>query len=214
VLFDDMFVDLGVDSEAAVKDLGVEIGTPAVFGSPIAFQGENIVGPSMDNRVAGTLQVALARGMGDAGNKPNLTLISTVQEEIGMKGAAAAAARCKDFDWIVNIDVGLTGDIPGTAKDHIDTTLGKGPIIVYKDFSIHYSSELITRLEGIATKHDIPVQKAVFKNYRTDGMSFFMAGVPTCTIAIPCRYTHTNFETVRACDLMNALALLTALLVP
>jgi endoglucanase len=207
ILFGDLFVDLGVDSFEEVIDLGIDIGTPAAFGSPVAQFGRNIVGKAMDNRIAGTIQTFLAEELIKMENKPHITLISTVQEELGMKGAAAASKYSK-FDGVINIDVGLTGDIPSSQEDHLPTKLGGGPILVYKDFSIHYSYQLIKELENSAKKNQVPLQKAVFKNYNTDGMYFFMHGYPTVTLAIPCRYTHTNFETVRLKDIQNTLSLL------
>jgi endoglucanase len=207
VLFRDLFVDLGVNSYEEVLDLGLDIGTPAAFGSPIEQFCENIVGKAMDNRIAGTIQTFLAMELQKMEKKPRVTLISTVQEELGMKGAAVASKYSK-FDGVINVDVGLTGDIPSSQEDYLPTKLGGGPILVYKDFSIHYSHQLIKELEITAKKNHLPLQKAVFKNYNTDGMFFFMQGYPTVTLAIPCRYTHTNFETVRLTDIEQTLSLL------
>jgi putative aminopeptidase FrvX len=211
ILFSDLFVDLGVDSSKEIHELGIDIGTPAVFATPIVQMQQNVVGKAMDNRVALAIQCILAREIIEMDSKPNLTFISTVQEELGMKGAAAAA-KYFNFDEVINLDVGLTGDIPSSEKDYLPTKLGKGPIIVYKDFSIHYSYSLIQRIEETARKNDIIIQKAVFKNYNTDGMYFFMEGIPTSTIAIPCRYTHTNFETLRLSDIKNTISLVLGLL--
>lgn len=207
VVFDDMFIDLGLDSRDAVKALGIDIGTDAVFAAPLVQRQENIVGPSMDDRVAGTLQCMLARNLNENEDRPNLTLISSVQEEIGMKGAAAAAKKI-DCDAAIVVDVGLTGDIPTSKNDYMETKLGGGPTIVYKDFSIHYAPDLINKLEKKAEKSKIPFQKGIFKNYNADGVHFFQQGIPTALLAIPCRYTHTPFETVRLSDLMNTFNLL------
>lgn len=212
--FDDMFVDLGVDDASAVRDLGIDVGTPAVFGSEVHTIGSNITGPSMDNRVAGTLQCAVARAVARArGTRPSVTLVSTVQEEIGMKGAAAAA-RDLDIDHAIIIDVGLVGDIPPSKNDHLDTRLGKGPIVLFKDSGIHYDQARIDAFLDIASRRGIPVQRGVFKNYQTDGAHFFMNGIPASVVAVPCRYTHTHFETVRAADLVTTFRLLEAALLP
>jgi len=212
VLFNDLFIDLGVESIDDVIDLGLDIGSPAVFGTPVMQIGKNVVGKAMDNRVAGTIQTFLGKLLQEKNNRPKVTLISTVQEEIGMKGAAAAAKEFSDYDGVINIDVGLTGDIPSSSDDYLPTRLGAGPILVYKDFSIHYSYSLIQKFEKSARKEQISYQKAVFKNYNTDGMYFFMQGCPTITVAVPCRYTHTNFETVRLIDIRHTLSLLTTFL--
>ena len=207
VLFEDMFVDMGVSSIEDIQNLGIEIGTPAIFKPSIEQLHKNIVGPSMDNRVGSAIQTLIAKKLIDDDKKPNLTLISTVQEEIGMKGAAAAA-NSKEFDGVINIDVGLTGDIPPSVYDYLPTQIESGPILVIKDFSVHYSHSLLTTIESTAKQSSIPIQRAVFKNYNTDGMYFFMSGQPTVTIGVPCRYTHTNFETVNLDDITNTINLI------
>ena len=211
ILFNDMFIDLGVSSFEEVIGLGIDIGTSAVFHSSVYQLQNNIIGPSMDNRVGSTIQTILAENIKKGSILPNLTLISTVQEEIGMKGAAAAAKN-GDFDGVINLDVGLTGDIPPSKADHIPTKLGSGPILVIKDFSIHYSHLLLTSVETLAIQEKIPYQKAVFKNYNTDGMYFFMNGHSTITVSVPCRYTHTNFETINISDVENTIKLIEAIL--
>jgi putative aminopeptidase FrvX len=211
VLFDDLFVDLGVNSAEEAKSLGIDIGTSAVFDTPLQRFQDNIVGPSLDNRVGSLIQTILAESIGNLENSPKITLISTVQEEIGMKGASSAADY-STFDAVINLDVGLTGDIPSSHNDFLPTQLGSGPILVVKDFSVHYSFPLLTFIEKQAVNSGIPIQKAVYRNYNTDGMHFFMRGHPTVTIGIPCRYTHTDFETVRFMDIEHTLDLLMKLI--
>ena len=207
VLFDDLFVDLGVNSIDDVRNLGIDIGTSAIFDTPLRKFQNNIVGPSMDNRVGSLIQTVLAKSIEKLDNSPEITLISTVQEEIGMKGASKAADY-STFDAVINLDVGLTGDFPSSHNDFLPTKLGSGPILVIKDFSIHYSFPLLSFIEKQAIKNKIPFQKAVYKNYNTDGMHFFIRGQPTVTLGIPCRYTHTDFETVRIGDIEHTLELL------
>ena len=160
VLFDDLFIDIGVNSAEEVKNLGIDIGTSAIFDTPLQMFQENIVGPSLDNRVGSLIQTLLAESLGTIDQKPKITLISTVQEEIGMKGASKAADY-SNFDAVINLDVGLTGDIPPSQNDFLPTRLGSGPILVIKDFSVHYSFPLITFIEKCAKKYEIPYQKAV-----------------------------------------------------
>ena len=211
--FKDLFVDIGVSTKQEAVELGVDIGTPAVFDIGVMKVQKNVVGPSMDNRIGLVVQSLLLEDLIKLDKKPNLTLISTVQEEMGLKGASAAA-KSDRFDAVIVLDVGLTGDIPGTEKDFIPTSLGKGPIIVYKDFSVHYHDSLIKEIERLADTKTIPIQKAIFKNYRTDGELFVMEGHPTVMLAIPCRYTHTYFETVRKEDILNMVKLIIHLITP
>src|SRR5215216_3808045 len=68
-------------------------------------------------------------------------LASTIQEENGLIGAASVMDAI-DVDLCINLDVGLTGDIPGPDKRDFPSKLGAGPIVVYQDMTAHYSRKL------------------------------------------------------------------------
>jgi endoglucanase len=139
-----------------------------------------------------------------------LVLACTVQEEIGLIGAAGVAAT-ERFDAAIAVEIGLAGDIPGVATRSMPTALGRGPLLVHKDALVHYDHKLTARLEEVAHRNQIPIQHAVFGSFGSDGAAFMKADIPAALIAFPGRYTHTPFETGHMDDIEALVEWLAAL---
>ena len=131
-------------------------------------------------------------------------------EELGAKGAAAVA-KDLSVDAAIILDIGLADDYPGT-KGEAGVALGKGPVVVIKDNAMHYSHELVQRIIKTAEKERIPIQRAVFHNYMTDGVQFASQGQVVAVLAVPCRYSHSAFETISLLDVDMTIHLLMKLL--
>ena len=138
-----------------------------------------------------------------------LTLACTVQEEIGLIGAAAVAAQ-EQFDAAIAVEIGLAGDIPGVPDRAMPTRLGGGPLLVHKDSLVHYDHRLTAQLERVALENHIPIQHAVFGSFGSDGAAFMKADIPAALVAFPGRYTHTPFEMGNLADMENLVAWLCA----
>ncbi|MBW3634530.1 MAG: M42 family peptidase [Chloroflexi bacterium] len=208
--WNDWFVDIGVRSRDDVESLGIGPGARVIWNPETRRIGRNITGKAMDDRAALAIATAageLLAGRDDLGYE--VWLASTVQEENGLLGAASLADEIS-FDCAIALDVGLTGDIPGPDKRDFPSRLGAGPIIVYQDASCHYSRRLTDKLLGIAKAEEIPVQRAVFQNYGSDGAALIRRGVETALVTYPTRYTHSPIETVDETDLQYTVNLLAA----
>ncbi|MHA2141493.1 MAG: M42 family metallopeptidase [Candidatus Thorarchaeota archaeon] len=207
-LYSEIFLDIGASSAEEVAERGVHVGTPVVYDTELKQNGHNIVGKSIDDRVGLAMMVVLAEEFSKLpeNKRPTLTFVSTVMEELGAKGAASAAKNL-DVDGVIILEIGLADDHPGTDGE-AGVALGKGPVIVIKDTQLHYSHEMIERLVAAAEKNNIPFQRAVYHNYATDGLQMAMQGQMVSTLGIPCRYSHSSFETMRLEDVENAIQLL------
>ncbi len=206
--YSEIFLDIGAASDVEVEERGVHIGTPVLYDTVLRQHGHNIVGKSMDDRVGLTMMLVLAEEFSKLAEKerPTLTFVSTVMEELGAKGAASVAKNL-DVDGVIILEIGLADDHPGTDGE-AGVALGRGPVIVVKDSQLHYSHEMIERLVATAKKNSIPVQRAVYHNYATDGLQMVMQGQKVSTLGIPCRYSHSSFETLNLTDVENAIQLL------
>jgi endoglucanase len=129
-----------------------------------------------------------------------VSLVATVQEEIGVVGAAALAAQHR-FSGAIVVESGLTGDVPGVGQTAMPVRLGGGPGLVHKDSLVHYDHALTRRLEQVASGAGVSVQHAVFGSFGSDGVSYMRGGTPTALVTFPTRYTHTPFETVDETDI-------------
>jgi endoglucanase len=199
--YDEIFLDVGEASEADVSQRGVRIGDPAIYDSRLERMGRNWVGKAIDDRVGLTIMIETARMLSrlDVSERPSVTFVSTVMEELGAKGAAAIADEL-DVDGVIVLDIGLADDYPGTSGE-ANVSLGEGPVVVIKDNQIHYSHQLNKLVYQAAQNRGIPVQRAVYHNYATDGQKIASRGQRVSAIGIPCRYSHSSFETIRPEDL-------------
>ncbi len=82
--------------------------------------------------------------------------------------------------------------------------------MVYQDSTCHYSRRLSDALVETARAESIPVQRAVFQNYGSDGAALIRRGIDTALLAYPTRYTHSPIETVDEADVRHAVDLLVA----
>ena len=209
--WNDLFVDCGFRSREEAEGRGVHAGCRAIWNPPTRRLGERlIVGKAMDDRAA--LAIATAIGERLAGRDDlayEVWLASVVQEENGLIGASSVFDALP-ADVCINLDVGLTGDIPGPDPVDFPCKLGAGPILVHQDSSCHYSRRLIARLVDLASEQSIPVQQAVFQNYGSDGAALIRRGVETALLTYPTRYTHSPIETVDEDDLERCVALIVA----
>lgn len=191
--WDDFWVDTGL-SYGELLGRGVTPGTRVIWDATTVQMGHHIVGKALDDRVPLAVITEVLRRVPKEELRCELTLACTVQEEIGLIGASAIAAR-ESFDAAIAVEIGLAGDIPGVSYRAMPTRLGSGPLLVHKDAWVHYDHALTTKLEEVARNAGIPIQHAVFGSFGSDGAAFMKADIPSALVAFPARYTHTPFET-------------------
>jgi len=139
--------------------------------------------------------------------------VFTVQEEVGMRGAAPAAFAIEP-DIGIALDVTVASDIPGIQEEHYVTRLGKGVAIKVMDESAISDRGLVDWCVATAKKNKIPYQLELLPCRGTDAESIQRTrqGVKTVVLSVPTRYVHTTVESVHKNDLKAAEDLLKALL--
>lgn len=206
--WDDVFVETGLSREELTEQ-GVRIGTRIVWDAPLRSMGRLLVGKALDDRLGIAVLVALARGLDRERLRYDVTLAATVQEEIGLLGAASLAGGERSYDIGFILDNGLAGDIPTVSVEHMPVRLGGGPALVHRDSSAHYSRRLLAELRATADRAGIPVQDAVLYHYASDGSNLIRQGIETALIAPPIRYSHSPFEAVDPADVAATVRLFT-----
>lgn len=199
--WNDVWVDTGLSHDELIAR-GVTPGTRVVWDSTTEQWGRHVVGKALDDRVPIAIATELVRRVPRAQLKWDVTLAATVQEEIGVVGAAALAAR-ERFDAAIIIEIGLAGDVPNVGLNAIPVKLGGGPTLVHKDSLVHYDYGLTSALERCAADAGIPLQHAVFGSFGSDGASFMRADIPAAMMCFPARYTHSPFEMGHLDDIEN-----------
>jgi endoglucanase len=134
--------------------------------------------------------------------------VSTVQEEVGLRGATTSAYGIHPTVGIA-VDVCHATDTPGNDKKQVgDVRLGSGPVL-FRGPNIN--PRVLDRLRETAEVHEIPVQvRGTPRATGTDAnvMQLSRDGVATGLIGIPNRYMHSPVEVVDLDDLDQAARLL------
>jgi endoglucanase len=193
------WVETGL-THAELLRAGVTPGTRVIWQAETVQRGPLITGKALDDRASLAVMTQLIAQAPRKQLRWDVTLACTVQEEIGLIGATALAAR-ERFDAIIIVEIGLASDVPGLRADTLPAQLGQGPALVHKDSAVHYDHALTQALEHAAASARIPIQHGVYSSFGSDGVSFMKADMPTAMMTFPARYTHTPFETAHSGDL-------------
>ncbi len=205
---DKHFIDVGATGR---DDVPVAVGDAAGFFRPFEAQGSRLTAKSMDDRIGCVVAIEALKRLDRSQMNHDLTIVFSVQEEVGTRGAQAAANRLLP-DVGIALDVTLTGDIPEARSMNVG--LGKGAAIKVKDSGMIAHAGLVRLMRQRAEEAGITYQLEVLDGGSTDARSMQIAG-PGCAagcISIPCRYVHTQSETVDAADVESSIELLVAIL--
>jgi tetrahedral aminopeptidase len=208
--FEQMFIDFGVSER---RTCPVRVGDMAVFERPYQELGQRLIAKALDDRIGVAILIDTIRQIHrqSLSSPHELNFVFSVQEEVGARGAAAAAFGI-DPDLGLAIDVTGTGDIPKGLK--MEVSLGKGPAVKVRDQGMLADPRLVRWMFHTAEDAGIPYQTEILELGWTDAKAIQLtrAGVPAGCISIPARYIHTPSEMVDFDDANNAVRLLVELL--
>jgi tetrahedral aminopeptidase len=213
VALNELWIDVGAESDREVHDRGIRIGDPIVFHPNFVQMSENtVLSKAVDNRAGCAVLVQAAEHLKSRHLDYTLYLVAAVQEEIGSRGAKVAAQALQP-DMAVVIDTLPAAD-PVTPPQQATAECGKGPVIRTMDVSSTgqgtiYSRKIRGRIIEVAEKHAIPYQRDIFRTW-TDASTIHVAGrgIPTGGIFIPRRYSHSPAELIKWPDVENTARLL------
>lgn len=199
------FVDLGLPFDD-VKER-VRLGDSITMDRSFMQVGNRFTCKAMDDRVAVFVMIEALKAAPK--HEVDLYAVATVQEEVGLRGAAASGWSVQP-DIAVAIDITLANDIPGIADtDHV-TRLGEGAAIKVMDSSLICHPKVVDHFRTLAEQHSIPHQIEVLPMGGTDAGAIqrLHGGIPSFTLSIPTRYVHTVNETVDQSDVQACIDLL------
>jgi len=203
---DKHYIDVGATNR---EDNAISVGSAANFVRPFVAQGNRWIAKSMDDRIGCVVAIETMRRLEISPH--DIYFVFSVQEEVGTRGAQAAANALLP-DVGIALDVTTSGDTPEAATMAVE--LGAGPAIKVKDSGMIAHAGLVKRMKETAKAANIPYQLEVLDGGSTDARSIQIAG-PGCAagcISIPTRYVHSQSEIVDQSDVENSVRLLVALL--
>ena len=206
----DQLVDVGAADREAAAEV-VEVGDPITFSSTVEeLMGEKVAARGIDNRVGTYTAIEGLRRAAARDVDATVYAVSTVQEELGKKGAMMVTDRL-DVDAALVVDVTHAGDYPKAPTDKTgDVALGDGPVVGRGSANHPVISQLARKA---ATDADIDVQLQAAGSFTgTDTDEFYVSsgGVPSLNVSVPNRYMHTPVEVVDRTDVEGVADLLAA----
>ncbi len=197
-----------------IKDLWIDIGAQdrrrrsarnyVAVGDPVTLElgfdtlrNDIVAGPGMDNRVGvWVVMPGTEAGRGSQAASRRLFGVSTVQEEIGLRGARTAPSPSRR-----KLASPSTSRTPPTARRSTKiqfgrVKLGKGPV-VYRGPNVN--PIVFQRLTELAKQHDIPIQPngiSVPASNDANVLQLTRGGTAAGIVAIPNRYMHSPVEMV------------------
>lgn len=208
----DMFIDIGAKSrEEAMEKFGVRPGLPVSYHSE--FTDLNGTGRYLarawDDRVGlAVITEVLQRLQGES--PPNrVQVAATVQEEIGLRGAAVVYDAFRP-DIVINLEIGIAADFPlKTSPKEAQGRLGAGPSIFVYDASMVPNQKYVDWIIDLARTHGIPYQFESVSGYGEDGsvLQRSGAGVPSVNLGVTTRYGHSQLGVIELSDYRNLVEL-------
>jgi endoglucanase len=206
--FQDIWIDIGArdrkDAEALVTS-----GDPVTFDLTVREMRNGLVtSPGLDDKVGVWTVMEALRLLHGRPLEASVYFVSTVQEEIGLRGATTSAYGIHPTVGIA-VDVCHATDTPGNDKKLVgDTRLDSGPV-VFRGPNIN--PHVFERMTEAARQAEIAIQvRGVPRATGTDANAIQLSreGVATGLIGIPNRYMHSPVEIVSLEDLERAARLL------
>lgn len=191
----------------------VNVGDRAGFATKFRRVGPSIMAKSIDDRIGVATLIELFK---HAPANIDLCAAFSVQEEIGLRGAKVAAQYFKP-DMAIAIDSTPAYDMPvydESENTRYNTKLGLGPAIYIADGLTLHNPRLVRFLSEVGDAEKIPYQFRQPGGGGTDsgGIQRTLAGVPTVSVSVPHRYTHSPLSVSRIDDWKNTINLLHAAL--
>jgi putative aminopeptidase FrvX len=208
----DFYIDLGMDAAKAKRT--VEVGDFVVMNEPFEDLPTCYMSKAVDNRFACFLAIEAVRAIAKSrggGHECELVVAFTTQEEVGLRGAMAAA-QAIGADVGLGLDVTICADTPGVPEPDRVTKMGDGAGVMFMDSSMISDRDLAEELCSIAKKNKIKYQRCILPRGGQDGAGIQRSGHGVKVAALVCgtRYVHTITEMINKKDLQATIDLLVA----
>lgn len=209
-------IDVGAESSADVREMGIEIGSMVTYDTPFTLLGKHrVCGHALDDRVGCAMLITLFEHI-DFEPEGDVWLGFSVREETTMTGAGMLVDRIKP-DWAVAVDT-----VPirlAVGDSGID--LGKGPVLQMAEGVMKaYVGNVVhpgirSALKGAATAANVSCQFcAEVGSWTTDGDIIHRSnlGTPCGYISVPRRSAHSASEVMDLRDALNGVKLMESLI--
>jgi len=210
-----MYIDLGTSSREETLSLGVDVGSPLVLRSSVERMSNSdlVYGGALDNRLGGAVLLQFMRELDPSDLLGEVVAVVTVQEEVGLRGAAVAAHRVRP-DLALALDTVPAGGTPDLQDSVATARIGVGPVFCLVTGRAgrgmivpSYMRDLLIRSARAAGQS---YQLMIMDGGNNDAAAIQLAGqgTPAASIGVPRRYSHSPVEMAHLDDAVAAVKIL------
>ena len=205
---DSLYIDIGAADRAEAEKY-VSPGDCAYFDSEFVEMGSCIKSKAIDDRAGCVMMTELMHEELEY----DTYFVFNVQEEIGLRGAAASAYSVAP-DYAIVLESTTAADIDGASGAKRVCEVGKGPVVSFMDRHTMYDKELYRLAFDIAEEQGIPCQTKTMIAGGNDAGAIHISGggVRTIAVSLPCRYLHSPSSVIACTDLENTYKLVKSLI--
>jgi endoglucanase len=204
----ELVIDTG-RSGAEVIDV-LSIGDVISLAQPFEELNDRVVvGRNFDDRVGVYVMIEALRRVGECG--VDIYAVSTVQEEVGLRGVPSAAYAIEP-DVGIALDGSLASDVPYAKHYDRHCKMGAGTGIYVMDGHTISDRGLVRLLRSLAEERGIAYQLNLGGGTDAAVMQRHKTGARVCTIGPPTRYMHSTAQLCHKEDIESTIALLAAFL--
>ncbi|MTI48143.1 M42 family metallopeptidase [Sporosalibacterium faouarense] len=204
IKIEDLTIDVGFTKEEIEKI--VQIGDVITLNRQlIDLQGSMVSGKALDDRAGVVTMCECAKELAKLKHEADVYFVSTVQEEVGVRGATTSTYKINpDIGIAIDVGFGATPELP--SEHSIEMSKGAGIAI---GGNIHPT--LREKLTDVAKEYNIDFQYEISPGPTgTDAraMQITRSGIPTLLLSLPLRYMHTSVETIDMKDIKTSAQML------
>ncbi len=206
---DKLYIDIGAKNKENAEKY-VEIGDSVHFVSDFVNFGKNkIKAKAIDDRFG----CAIMLEMINSELEYDTWFAFLVQEEVGCRGASAAAFTVKP-DYAIVLEATTAADVAFVDASDSVCRQGEGAVVSFMDRSTLYNREMFKGAFKLARENNIKIQTKTTVAGGNDAGAIHKSngGIYTVAVSLPCRYIHSatsvaDTEDMKACyDLTVLLA--------
>ena len=209
-----IWLDIGAKSQREVLER-VVIGDYVTFRLQVTeLANDLIAAPGLDNKAGLFVCLEALRQCAEQGCEVGLHVVSTVQEEIGSRGAATATAKLSP-DVGIAVDVVPATDDPAydmPPQERVPCKLGAGPTISTGPNTNPVVEKMLIDCASRANLRYQPDPSGKTAANDARKMQIADSGVAVASVGVPQRNMHSQVEIVSWSDILDSVKLLVAFL--
>ncbi len=198
--FDELLLDVGADDKEHAEKLGVKIGQQIIPRNNyvVTKDKKKHISKAWDNRFGCAMSLEILERLKNEDLPCSLYAGATVQEEVGLRGAATAVGLV-DPDIFLAVDCSPCQD--SFDGDEISGKLNEGFLVRFYDPNAIMHRGMKQHVEQLAKENNIK-----FQYYKSMGgtdaarAQLHGQGVVVATVGMPARYIHSTTSMIHEAD--------------